>query len=77
MHVPFALLIDTFPLQVFPKLEDGKSRQIQDCNLQVVNCTTPANYFHALRRQIVSVESGKGSEGRVLVTTEKKNQRSL
>ena len=21
-------------------------------NLQVMNCTTPANYFHALRRQI-------------------------
>jgi 2-oxoglutarate dehydrogenase E1 component len=26
--------------------------QIQDCNLQVVNCSTPANYFHVLRRQI-------------------------
>jgi 2-oxoglutarate dehydrogenase E1 component len=30
-------------------------RYLQSCaqeNLQVVNCTTPANYFHALRRQI-------------------------
>jgi 2-oxoglutarate dehydrogenase E1 component len=30
-------------------------RFLQQCaedNLQVVNCTTPANYFHALRRQI-------------------------
>merc|ERR1711994_927481 len=26
--------------------------QIQQCNWQVVNCTTPANYFHVLRRQI-------------------------
>ena len=26
--------------------------QIQRCNLQIVNCTTPANYFHCLRRQI-------------------------
>ncbi|KFH71780.1 oxoglutarate dehydrogenase (succinyl-transferring), E1 component [Podila verticillata NRRL 6337] len=28
------------------------SRQHQDCNMQVVYCSTPANYFHALRRQI-------------------------
>src|SRR6202035_2194982 len=30
-------------------------RYLQACaedNLQVVNCTTPANYFHALRRQM-------------------------
>ncbi|CAK9137941.1 unnamed protein product [Ilex paraguariensis] len=26
--------------------------QIQECNWQVVNVTTPANYFHVLRRQI-------------------------
>lgn len=26
--------------------------QIQACNWQVVNCTTPSNYFHVLRRQI-------------------------
>ena len=30
-------------------------RYLQACaqeNIQVVNCTTPANYFHALRRQL-------------------------
>ena len=27
--------------------------QIQDSNFQVVNCTTPANYFHVLRRQVL------------------------
>lgn len=26
--------------------------QIQRCNMQIVNCTTPANYFHVLRRQV-------------------------
>jgi 2-oxoglutarate dehydrogenase E1 component len=26
--------------------------QIQSCNWQVVNITTPANYFHCLRRQL-------------------------
>jgi len=25
--------------------------QIQQCNWQIYNCTTPANYFHALRKQ--------------------------
>jgi len=28
------------------------SMQIQETNWQVVNCSTPANYFHALRRQL-------------------------
>jgi 2-oxoglutarate dehydrogenase complex dehydrogenase (E1) component-like enzyme len=28
--------------------------QIQAANWQVVNCTTPANYFHVLRRQVGS-----------------------
>ncbi|MED6199163.1 hypothetical protein PIB30_073301 [Stylosanthes scabra] len=28
------------------------TKQIQECNWQVVNITTPANYFHVLRRQI-------------------------
>ncbi|KAF9581928.1 2-oxoglutarate dehydrogenase E1 component [Lunasporangiospora selenospora] len=32
--------------------EEKISRQHQDCNMQVVYCSTPANYFHALRRQI-------------------------
>lgn len=28
-------------------------RQLYDCNWIVVNCSTPANYFHVLRRQIL------------------------
>jgi len=27
-------------------------RQLYEANWQVVNCSTPANYFHVLRRQI-------------------------
>ncbi|XP_069022428.1 2-oxoglutarate dehydrogenase complex component E1 [Embiotoca jacksoni] len=39
---------------VFPKLsEDLAMRQLYDCNWIVVNCSTPANYFHVLRRQIL------------------------
>ncbi|XP_058473843.1 2-oxoglutarate dehydrogenase complex component E1-like [Solea solea] len=39
---------------VFPKLtEDVAVRQLYDCNWIVVNCSTPANYFHVLRRQIL------------------------
>lgn len=32
--------------------------QIQRANWQVVNCTTPANYFHVLRRQVRGVRAG-------------------
>lgn len=35
-----------------PKMDQDIRTQIQLHNWQVVNCTTPANYFHALRRQI-------------------------
>uniref|UniRef100_A0A671NSB6 2-oxoglutarate dehydrogenase complex component E1 n=1 Tax=Sinocyclocheilus anshuiensis TaxID=1608454 RepID=A0A671NSB6_9TELE len=35
---------------VFP---DFAVRQLYDCNWIVVNCSTPANYFHVLRRQIL------------------------
>uniref|UniRef100_A0A673XJ27 2-oxoglutarate dehydrogenase complex component E1 n=1 Tax=Salmo trutta TaxID=8032 RepID=A0A673XJ27_SALTR len=28
-------------------------RQLYDCNWIIVNCSTPANYFHVLRRQIL------------------------
>jgi len=35
-----------------PEMEDGKRAQIQKANIQVVNCTTPANYYHVLRRQL-------------------------
>lgn len=31
---------------------DFERSQLLECNWQVVNCTTPANYFHVLRRQI-------------------------
>ena len=37
---------------VVPEFAEEERMQIQKCNWQVVNCTTPANYFHCLRRQI-------------------------
>ena len=39
---------------VFPKYahHEFTVKQLQDINMIVVNCTTPANFFHALRRQI-------------------------
>lgn len=33
--------------------EDFEVRQLYDCNWIVVNCSTPASYFHVLRRQIL------------------------
>lgn len=39
---------------VFPKLSENFAMcQLYDCNWIVVNCSTPANYFHVLRRQIL------------------------
>ncbi|KAJ6658656.1 hypothetical protein lerEdw1_019816 [Lerista edwardsae] len=38
---------------VFPKLDDFDVRQLYDCNWIVVNCSTPANFFHVVRRQIL------------------------
>ncbi|KAM6040509.1 2-oxoglutarate dehydrogenase complex component E1 isoform 3-T3 [Chlamydotis macqueenii] len=38
---------------VFPKLDDFDVRQLCECNWIVVNCSTPANFFHVLRRQIL------------------------
>ncbi|KAK8942516.1 hypothetical protein KSP39_PZI008916 [Platanthera zijinensis] len=35
-----------------PEMEPTLRKQIQECNWQVVNVTTPANYFHVLRRQL-------------------------
>ncbi|KAJ4493227.1 oxoglutarate dehydrogenase [Lentinula lateritia] len=46
----FLQLCDDHP-NVFPSQEKIE-RQHQDCNMQVVYPTTPANYFHVLRRQI-------------------------
>lgn len=36
----------------FPNMAPDTTTQIQDCNWQVVNASTPANYFHVLRRQL-------------------------
>jgi 2-oxoglutarate dehydrogenase E1 component len=35
-----------------PKMARDERNQIQKTNWQIVNCSTPANYFHCLRRQI-------------------------
>lgn len=37
--------------RIFPS-EEKLERQHQDCNMQVAYCTTPANSFHLLRRQM-------------------------
>jgi len=47
----FLQMVDEDPHYI-PKMARDERTQIQKCNWQVVNCTTPANYFHALRRQI-------------------------
>lgn len=47
----FLELCDDDPYK-FPPVQPDVRRQIQDCNMQVLYCSTPANYFHALRRQI-------------------------
>ena len=35
-----------------PEMAESNRMQIQQHNWQVVNCTTPANYYHVLRRQV-------------------------
>ncbi|EGC32978.1 hypothetical protein DICPUDRAFT_56740 [Dictyostelium purpureum] len=35
-----------------PAREEAERKQLQHSNMQVLNCSTPANYFHALRRQV-------------------------
>ena len=35
-----------------PSMVHETRMQIQRCNWQVLNCTTAANYYHALRRQV-------------------------
>eukprot|EP01129_Flabellula_baltica_P014572 TRINITY_DN700_c0_g1_i3.p1 TRINITY_DN700_c0_g1~~TRINITY_DN700_c0_g1_i3.p1 ORF type:complete len:1000 (-),score=261.71 TRINITY_DN700_c0_g1_i3:30-3029(-) len=47
----FLAMSDVDPDDV-PDMEIESRQQIQMTNWQVVNITTPANYFHALRRQI-------------------------
>ena len=46
----FLQCIDEDPDDI-PNLDENSTQQIQVHNWQIVNCTTPANYFHALRRQ--------------------------
>lgn len=41
----------TLSFQAFT--QDFEVRQLYDCNWIVVNCSTPASYFHVLRRQIL------------------------
>jgi hypothetical protein len=59
-HIPFSW-ISIIVLQmsddnpyVIPEMDPTMRNQIQQCNWQVVNVTTPANYFHVLRRQVKS-----------------------
>ncbi|CAM9577891.1 unnamed protein product, partial [Discosporangium mesarthrocarpum] len=47
----FLQMSDCDPDQV-PELGFENRMQIQHCNWQVVNCTTAANYYHVLRRQV-------------------------
>ena len=47
----FLQSVDEDPHYV-PALATDERMQIQQCNIQVVNCTTPAQYFHCLRRQV-------------------------
>lgn len=47
----FLQQVDEDP-DVVPPMGEEERMQIQQTNWQVVNCSTPANYFHVLRRQI-------------------------
>jgi len=47
----FLKLADENPTFV-PDMDPSVRTQVQKANMQIVNITTPANYFHALRRQI-------------------------
>ena len=47
----FLQMVDEDPHFV-PEFQEDARMQIQKHNWQVVNCSTPANYFHCLRRQI-------------------------
>lgn len=46
----FLQLSDSDPTKVFKN--EGERKQMQHANWCIVNCTTPANYFHVLRRQL-------------------------
>ena len=44
-------MVEEDPHHIPPMGKDERT-QIQRANWQIVNCSTPANYFHCLRRQI-------------------------
>ncbi|KAA3481792.1 2-oxoglutarate dehydrogenase, mitochondrial-like [Gossypium australe] len=47
----FLQMSDENPYEI-PEMDATHRKQIQKCNWQVVNTTTPANYFHVIRRQM-------------------------
>jgi 2-oxoglutarate dehydrogenase E1 component len=47
----FLQMVDEDPHKV-PPMHAEERMQIQRHNWQIVNCSTPANYFHCLRRQV-------------------------
>ena len=47
----FLQMADEDPTQI-PEMEMERRTQLQECNWQNCNVTTPANYFHMLRRQV-------------------------
>ncbi|KAF3781699.1 2-oxoglutarate dehydrogenase [Nymphaea thermarum] len=49
--IVFVCMSDDNPFLI-PEMDPTLRKQIQECNWQVVNVTTPTNYFHVLRRQI-------------------------
>lgn len=46
----FLQQVDEDP-DLVPPMGENERMQVQRTNLQIVNCTTPANYYHVLRRQ--------------------------
>lgn len=47
----FLQQVDEDP-DLIPPMAEEERMQIQYCNWQVVNCSTPANYYHVIRRQL-------------------------
>jgi 2-oxoglutarate dehydrogenase E1 component len=47
----FLQQVDEDP-DIIPPMGENERMQIQRTNWQVVNCSTPANYYHVLRRQV-------------------------
>jgi 2-oxoglutarate dehydrogenase E1 component len=48
----FLQLVDSDPFTIPADIGTDRDRQIQNCNMQVVIPSTPANLFHMLRRQV-------------------------